>query len=353
MKAYYPVAPQDSRQEHFVTRDVKSDRPAAGSMAMVKIDGTMVRRIRESRGLTQLYIATAVGVTTDTVSRWENRRYPSIKQDNALKLAQALEVTLEEIIENQGEQKEESAARPAKDDEDHRDSSETESGSLLKRRGRGIYAMTALLFLSAAVAVFWWYFFSEAPVNIHAARLLPAHAAPGQSFPVVIRIDSGKGNPVSLILREYFPAGISIIEATPSFTRSNDTKGHIKWIGRTGRTATSFCYLARTAPETAVGTEFEFNGRVTARKGRSISHPVFGSSRLRIEPFHWADSDRDNRIDDEEILKVYDELGNIEKLALEIGTIEKIWSGNGYRWDRNTRSFRVLQQETEESTGDH
>ena len=50
-----------------------------GGIQMVKIDGARVRRLREQKGLTQLYVATAVQVTTDTISRWENKRYPSIK----------------------------------------------------------------------------------------------------------------------------------------------------------------------------------------------------------------------------------------------------------------------------------
>ena len=55
------------------------------------------KEIREKKGLTQLYIATAVGVTTDTISRWENRRYPSIKTENGEKLAELqLRVTNEE-----------------------------------------------------------------------------------------------------------------------------------------------------------------------------------------------------------------------------------------------------------------
>ncbi|MGW8161763.1 MAG: helix-turn-helix domain-containing protein, partial [Desulfobulbales bacterium] len=70
---------------------------------MVKIDGSRVRRLRESKGLTQLYIATVVGVTTDTISRWENRRYPAIKEENALKLAEALEVSLEEFLDTEDE----------------------------------------------------------------------------------------------------------------------------------------------------------------------------------------------------------------------------------------------------------
>ncbi|MBE0595835.1 MAG: helix-turn-helix transcriptional regulator, partial [Desulfuromonadales bacterium] len=65
----------------------------------VCLDGTAIRRIREEKKLTQLYVAKVVGVTTDTVSRWENNRYPSIKRDNALKLAEALEVSLADILQ--------------------------------------------------------------------------------------------------------------------------------------------------------------------------------------------------------------------------------------------------------------
>jgi DNA-binding transcriptional regulator YiaG len=61
-----------------------------GPPQMVKIDGSRVRIIRESKGLTQLYIATVVGVTTDTISRWENRRYlmKSLKQKSHLVIQQ-------------------------------------------------------------------------------------------------------------------------------------------------------------------------------------------------------------------------------------------------------------------------
>ena len=69
-------------------------------MSSVQIDGDAIRSIREEKGLTQLYLATVVGVTTDTISRWENRKYPSIKFENAEKLAQALEVDLEDIVDS-------------------------------------------------------------------------------------------------------------------------------------------------------------------------------------------------------------------------------------------------------------
>ena len=80
-----------------------SEQIYPGPSQMVKIDGSKVRNLREAKGLTQLYIATVVGVTTDTISRWENKRYPSIKEENALKLAEALEVTLDDILEKEDE----------------------------------------------------------------------------------------------------------------------------------------------------------------------------------------------------------------------------------------------------------
>ena len=75
------------------------DNVYQGGPVMIRIDGSKIRQIREQKGLTQLYVATAVDVTTDTVSRWENKRYPSIKKENGQKLAEALEVELEAILE--------------------------------------------------------------------------------------------------------------------------------------------------------------------------------------------------------------------------------------------------------------
>ena len=67
------------------------------------IDGAKIKSLRETKKLTQLYVASVVGVTTDTISRWENNRYPTIKRDNAEKLASALEVELADILRQDDE----------------------------------------------------------------------------------------------------------------------------------------------------------------------------------------------------------------------------------------------------------
>jgi len=76
----------------------------------LRIEGGRVKQLREEKGLTQLYVATAVGVTVDTISRWENKRYPTVRRENVLKLAEILEVDVSEIMES-GE-KQDSAKKP-------------------------------------------------------------------------------------------------------------------------------------------------------------------------------------------------------------------------------------------------
>ena len=59
------------------------DRQAARfdrTPSTVRVDGDAARRIRESKGLTQLYVAEVAGVSVDTVSRWENNRMPAVRR---------------------------------------------------------------------------------------------------------------------------------------------------------------------------------------------------------------------------------------------------------------------------------
>src|ERR1700674_4404655 len=75
-----------------------SEKTEKSALPVVAVDGVKIKSIRETKKLTQLYVASVVGVTTDTISRWENNRYPTIRRDNAEKLATALEVGLAEIL---------------------------------------------------------------------------------------------------------------------------------------------------------------------------------------------------------------------------------------------------------------
>ena len=155
--------------------------------AMAKIDGAKVRRLREVKGLTQLYLATFVGVTTDTVSRWENKRYQTIKQANAMKLAEALEVSIEDILDQDGARQptEKTETRPSTMPATRR-SARDPTQDLPLRMGivvglSGHHFRGPPLFLSApssgTVSA------ALAGIRITAERYLPDHCAPKPALP--------------------------------------------------------------------------------------------------------------------------------------------------------------------------
>lgn len=301
---------------------------------MVKIDGSQVRKLRESKGLTQLYMATVVEVTTDTISRWENKRYPSIKEDNARKLAEALEVPFEDILEKEGG---ESAA--------------TAAPSAVIPYARQAKTNRLLLWLLPFVLVllmpFIWHGYNQpAPITFFATRLLPPHTPAGQPFPVIIEVRTKQPGPFSLILKEKLPAGYEPLVSSPPYTDFDTRTGTLKWINRTAGEQTTFVYMAVQQKEkssTLPATPLRFSGSVTLRDKKLPETGVAGSLVLPIAGYHWADANRDNRIEDEEILAVYDTFSGLDSISYDWQKIDEIWSGEGYFWDAAKEEY-VIQK---------
>ncbi len=295
--------------------------------SVVKIDGPRVRELREALGLTQLYVATAVGVTTDTISRWENGRYPTIKKDNAERLAAALEVSLAEILEHEPQKKTETA--------------ET------KRPGKKLSRVPLLTIGLACAAIIgilsvFYLFNTGASIDITARRILPDHAAPGQIFPVLVKVKTDNTKPLSFILREILPRQCRPLKAVPSYTTWDDNKRSLKWIYHSRDNEITFFYLGRINAVAPLDSVLEFSGTVTVKKGKKKSRSVEGCKKLEIKPLHWADTNQDGQIDDEEILAVYEEFGEIKDADFGLDQIEAIWAGSGYKWDQKTKKLVIF-----------
>jgi len=301
---------------------------------MVQIDGTKVRSLREAKGLTQLYIATVVGVTTDTISRWENKRYPSIKEENALKLAEALEVTIDEILER-GKGIAKSEEKPA--------------AAVSRTKTPGSKRVLLWLTILAIVLLlpFAWYSIKQPePVTIFASRLLPPHTPVGQPFPVIIQVETKQQGPFSLILREILPAGCEPIISSPPFTGMDPKTGSLKWIARATGKVTTFAYLARkpaNGSKKSDNTPLHFSGTVTLRDKKSSETTIAGAQVLPLADYHWADANRDNRIEDAEILAVYDTFSALDNVEYDWQKIDEIWSGAGYYWDGSKQKYIIKQ----------
>jgi transcriptional regulator with XRE-family HTH domain len=300
----------------------KTDKLNAANLA---IDGSRIRTVRETKKLTQLYVASVVGVTTDTISRWENNRYPSIKRENAEKLASALEVNLEEILQQEEQNDEVLAAPPV---------SAVRSARrllLFGLAGLAILLLTVFLFTQSSVT---------APT---ATRWIPRFAAPGEIIPVQIKVTRRPGENLGFILKETLPDGFRLVSALPPSSVAEPAGSDIKWLIPGGNGPVTVSYTMQIPTSHAQHKEEKLRGALVLHTGdANRTEAVGGSGSVMIGPYHWADGNGDGRIDDDEIMPAYYICEEMKGLGLDWKTIEAIWSGKGYGWNQQS-GFTVLK----------
>jgi transcriptional regulator with XRE-family HTH domain len=302
----------------------KNDKGSAPSVA---IDGTRIKNVRETKKLTQLYVASVVGVTTDTISRWENNRYPTIRRDNAEKLAGALEVELEEILrEEDPTEPDVPADFPA-------------PPSRPTQRRFFIPVMAGLL-LVTLVGFFILRSLAPAP---QAVRWAPAFAAPGEIIPVQIKITRPEGKNTGFILKEQLPEGWRLVNAAPPSSSSDPAGSGLKWLIPGGSASVTVSYTVQVPLNAAVRGVAKLRCEIVLpTPGVNRNEAVAGDNSTRIGAFHWADRNGDHRIDDDEIMPAYYICEDMKGFGLDWKTIEAIWSGKGYLWNPKDR-FTILK----------
>ena len=298
------------------------DKNAAPSVA---IDGARIKNVREAKRLTQLYVASVVGVTTDTISRWENNRYPSIKRDNAEKLASALEVEIGDIL-----RQEEEMAAP--------NDAATMAPSRRSTRGWLVAGLAAGALLLLAVFLL---IRNQVPAP-RAVRWAPRFAAPGEIIPVQIKITRQGGENIAFILKEKLPEGWRLVSALPPSSSAGPSGSEVKWLIPGGNASVTVSYTVQIPENPVPGKEAKLQGEVVLHAaGINRTESVVGSDSVRVGAYHWADSNGDGRIDDDEIMPAYYISEEMKGLGLDWKTIEAIWSGKGYRWDPKNGFFVI------------
>lgn len=292
-----------------------------GLLPTVCLNGVLVRRVREEKKLTQLYVAKVVGVTTDTISRWENNRYPSIKRENAVRLAEALEVPVEQILEGgTGEcPLPDEAALP---------------------RYRWYRFIPPILVLAVSAGLFFYYHHGEVlEAGVTGSRLLPNYAAPGSVIPVQIRLEA-ESEMKGLILREHFPRGWKLIEANPPASSLDNVEGVARWIIKPNESQRPISYLLKVEEKAEIGSIGEFVGEVVAKaNGRTPPAPVLGEEQIKVAPFLWADLNGDNLIDDGEMLQASDTVDEMTGVHINWDLLENIWDAGSYKWNVRKQGF--------------
>jgi len=290
-------------------------------VSTVCIDAIEVKRIREGAQLTQLYVSKVVGVTTDTISRWENNRYPTIRRENALKLAEALEVKLDDIL-----------LKPVTEEPD----------SVTTPRKKTPFAwlfFAILLSIAILVIVTLMNQSPPPPVAVTAERVLPVYAAPGSTIPVQIRL-THRTQSGGVILREYFPAGWKIIQANPPASSLDNVHGVARWIIKAGEDRDRVVYLVQVDSKAKLDSEEGFQGEVVASmEGSQSAIPVQGESSVKVAPVHWVDTNGDRRIDDAEMLEGSFFIEDMAGVHIDWNDLEDLWDAGSYRWDKRKGRF--------------
>lgn len=287
----------------------------------VCVDSAEVKRIREDLQLTQLYVSKVVGVTTDTISRWENNRYPTIRRENALKLAAALEVPLADILQ--------------------RSEAEVASPEVVTRKSpTHLWLVLGLLLVVALLVTFFVLRgVQPAPTGILAERILPGFAAPGSTIPVQVALSFGDVNN-GVIVREYFPKGWKVVQANPPASSLDNVNGVARWIVKAGDDSPRIVYLLQVDPLAKVDNESRFQGEIVAsRQGSQSAVPVQGESHVIVAPVHWADSDGDGRIDDGEMLEASYTIEDMAGVHIDWHDLEQLWDAGSYLWNSKKGKF--------------
>ncbi len=294
------------------------------SSPSVSVNGEAIRRIREEGRLTQLYVAKVVGVTTDTVSRWENNRYPTIRRENALRLAEALEVDLAQILKLED---------PAPGDIVLPDLPPTRA-----QGGRYLFGGLILLVLIGTYGAF----LRKVPVAedlLSGQRYVPNFTAPGSRVPIRLEIISKK-KLKGLIVREEFPAGWNLLEADPPPSSVDNLNGSVRWIIRNPLLHKRITYILQAPVDIPLESEINLAGEVVANPdGRRFSTRIPSIKKLKIAQLHWADTNGNSKIDDLEILEVSDMVDASENIHYNWELMEKMWDAGHYRYDEKERIF--------------
>lgn len=299
----------------------------------VILDGKKLRQLREERRLTQLYLATAVAVTIETISRWENKAAPSIRLENARRLAAALQVPIDVLLAREGNA-EDIGEQPA-----------APQPVTQKRLPNTLFPYACAIALGCCVLALFWYgpgSRTTAPAP-QAHRLLPRHTLPGDPFPVVLQVQDG-GDGGSLMLREQLPAGTTLLHSSPPCVGTGQDLRQLKWISpANGQKRRSFLYVVQPVPQ-AAGWQYHFAGSLVTGDRSSRPGTTQGEDTLTVQDCHWADENCDHVIDDYEMLSVFDLLPQGQDVGLDLETIKAIWAGQGYSWNQEAGTVQVLDR---------
>jgi hypothetical protein len=148
------------------------------------------------------------------------------------------------------------------------------------------------------------------------------------------------------IIREHFPPGWEVIEASPPASSIDNQDGMARWIVKQGEKSSLIVYLVRVDALSPLGMIARFRGEIVANldeKNQSIAS--VGETEMKVAPFNWADLNGDSTIDDAEMLEASLAFEELEGVHLDWKDLERLWDAGQYRFDPAGRRFIPVKSE--------
>jgi hypothetical protein len=171
-------------------------------------------------------------------------------------------------------------------------------------------------------------------------RVVASHFIAGQPLPVFLVAKTQADHSVSLIIREKLPPGCRLLAAAPPLSGKNPDDNTLKWLTKiSGDGLIAFSVVT----EPGFQGSLTFNGILKEANSSETAITIGGDTTSISGLHHWADTDGDNRISDEEILAVYDLVSGDGQAMVDLDLLEEIWLGDGYTWQPELQKIVIIQ----------
>ncbi|MGB3224607.1 MAG: hypothetical protein WBB23_17525, partial [Desulforhopalus sp.] len=260
-----------------------------------------------------------------------------IKKDNGLKLAEALNVQLEEILEAPEEEQTESSPCHVQSTNSQLPDIDVKHASVGLTKKHFLITLFLGIFLVVCFITAWYFFYTPSYSSFSATRIIPPHSISGQPFPIIIEISGAPDKAIALIIKETIPENGTVHATSPTVTVGGLKNNQIKWLKKVENAAV-YAYVVSVSGKNKEAVKFSGTAAIRGDSETSIE----GGDTIVINEHHWADTDADNVISDDEILAVYDQYSEITDIDLDIDLIEELWLGSEYLWDDSTATFKVI-----------
>jgi hypothetical protein len=151
------------------------------------------------------------------------------------------------------------------------------------------------------------------------------------------------------IIREHFPPGWEVIEASPPASSIDNQDGMARWIVKQGEQRSSIVYLVRVDARSPLGMIARFRGEIVAsldEKNQAIAS--VGDTEMTVAPYSWSDLNGDSTIDDAEMLEASQAFEELEGVHLDWKDLESLWDADRYRFDPAGRRFIPVKSDNKE-----